>query len=491
MKWKKQLCAAAAVLLALGIALAGVLLNQHFLVLSGGISRTEIQSPLGDLVRSHLQLVALIVFATLAAAILALYHYKKQPELRYFLLYLAVLFFWGTLAAFFPAGFQGLLQRFMRLFFAITILASALLSAALLALPLPAKWVVPASAVFLLLGQAGFPMLRFSVLTVGMCLCLCLLLSAYLRGYEAAGLLLFPCAITTGFRVWALLPTLPFYVECYPLYLLRCARVFDIPFALGCMTYVCRRFALQFDRTEQLAQELDTRVIERTRALTEETEARKSMMLNIFHDLRSPLFAVSNGLDTLAEAPDALPALLPALQQRVAFVRSLTEDLFLAAKLEQKQVLLNEDRVALNEATAAVCAACQSEAAQKGVTLRAETDCFLPVWGDNVRLQQVVQNLVTNAIHYTPAGGVVTVTCAREGGTARVTVQDTGCGIAPEDQAAVFDRYFHTTANTKHDSTGLGLTIAQELAHLHHGEITLQSEVGKGSRFTLKLPILE
>ena len=243
--------------------------------------------------------------------------------------------------------------------------------------------------------------------------------------------------------------------------------------------------------TEQLAQELDTRVIERTRALTEETEARKSMMLNIFHDLRSPLFAVSNGLDTLAEAPDALPALLPALLQRVAFVRSLTEDLFLAAKLEQKQVLLNEDRVALNEATAAVCAACQSEAAQKGVTLRAETDCFLPVWGDNVRLQQVVQNLVTNAIHYTPAGGVVTVTCAREGGTARVTVQDTGCGIAPEDQTAVFDRYFHTTANTKHDSTGLGLTIAQELAHLHHGEITLQSEVGKGSRFTLKLPILE
>ena len=429
MKWKKQLCAAAAVLLALGIALAGVLLNQHFLVLSGGISRTEMQSPLGDLVRSHLQLVALIVFA--------------------------------------------------------------LLSAALLALPLPAKWVVPASAVFLLLGQVRLPILRFGTLTAGMCLCLYLLLSAYLRGYEAAGLLLFPCAITTGFRVWALLPTLPFYVECYPLYLLRCARVFDIPFALGCMTYVCRRFALQFDRTEQLAQELDTRVIERTRALTEETEARKSMMLNIFHDLRSPLFAVSNGLDTLAEAPDALPALLPALQQRVAFVRSLTEDLFLAAKLEQKQVLLNEDRVALNEATAAVCAACQSEAAQKGVTLRAETDCFLPVWGDNVRLQQVVQNLVTNAIHYTPAGGVVTVTCAREGGTARVTVQDTGCGIAPEDQAAVFDRYFHTTANTKHDSTGLGLTIAQELAHLHHGEITLQSEVGKGSRFTLKLPILE
>ena len=70
-------------------------------------------------------------------------------------------------------------------------------------------------------------------------------------------------------------------------------------------------------------------------------------------------------------------------------------------------------------------------------------------------------------------------------------MQETGCGIEEEEQADVFDRYVNTTANTKHDSTGLGLTIAQELAHLHHGEITLESEVGKGSRFTLALPLLE
>lgn len=81
--------------------------------------------------------------------------------------------------------------------------------------------------------------------------------------------------------------------------------------------------------------------------------------------------------------------------------------------------------------------------------------------------------------------------CAAENGQARVKVTDTGCGIAPEDQPAVFDRYFHTTADTKHDSTGLGLTIAQELAHLHRGEILLQSEPGKGSCFTLCLPLLD
>ena len=483
---KKLWGAALAVLLAVGIALGWFALNACLLP----FSPTEAQLLVGDAVRAQLQLLALTVFATLAAAILALYHYKKRPELEYFLLYLAALIFWGVLVAWFPSGFQGLAQRFMRLFFAVTILASTLLSAALLALPLPAKWVVPASVAFLFLGQVSLPALRFGVLTAGMCLCLYLLLSAYWQGYEAAELLLFPCAVTTGFRVWALLPILPAFAESYPLYLLRSARVFDIPFALGCMTFVCRRFALQFDRTEQLARELDARVVERTKALTDETEARKSMMLNIFHDLRSPLFAVSNGLDTLAEAPEALPALLPALQQRAAFLRRLTEDLFLAAKLEQKQILLNEDRVSLDEAAGSVCTACQSEAEKKGVSLCFTARDPLPVWGDETRLEQVVQNLVTNAIHYTPTGGHITVTACAEGDAACVAVTDTGCGIAPEDQAAVFDRYFHTTANTKHDSTGLGLTIAQELAHLHHGEILLESQVGKGSCFTLKLPML-
>ena len=153
-------------------------------------------------------------------------------------------------------------------------------------------------------------------------------------------------------------------------------------------------------------------------------------------------------------------------------------------------LVLNEDRAALNEEAAAVCTACRSEANKKGVELHVSADTPLPVWGDSVRLQQIIQNLITNAIHYTPAGGSIHVDCRAEDETACVSVQDTGCGIAPEDQSAVFDRYFHTTADKKHDSTGLGLTIAQELAHLHHGEITLQSEVGKGSMFTLRLPLL-
>ena len=162
------------------------------------------------------------------------------------------------------------------------------------------------TAGYVLLSLSTCPPVRAIGLLGGMAYCIGLLIAAYCRGDRAVLLLLFPCAATVGLRGLVILPglELPFFSESIRFYVMRCARIYDIPFTLGCMTFVCRRFALQFDRTEQLARELDQRVADRTRALTEETEARKSMMLNIFHDLRSPLFAVSSGLDTLEAAPE-------------------------------------------------------------------------------------------------------------------------------------------------------------------------------------------
>ena len=448
--------------------------------------------------RSSLQLMALVAFASMGAGILALFCFKPKHELGVFLLYLGVMFGWG-LAVLLPAGQTGALLGFlMGLYFPFAVLTPLWLCCSLLHVALPRRGSrhfalsVLGVLLFLVLGTSTQAVLRNVTLLAGMAMVLVVLAQALAKKERPAWYLLAGYILTFGLRLTIVLPSFRFwfYRESFPFYMVRCARLYDIPFTLGCLVFVSRRYALQFDRTEQLAQELEARVTQRTQALQNETDARKSMMLNIFHDLRSPLFAVSSGLDTLEAAPEALPALLPALQQRMRFLRRLTEDLFLAAKLEQKQVLLNEDRVSLSEAAQAVCENCRSEAENKGVALCAQFDVELPVWGDAVRLQQILQNLVTNAIHYTPAGGTITVHSWEAEGSALVCVQDTGCGIAPEDQAAVFDRYFHTTANTKHDSTGLGLTIAQELARLHHGEILLESEVGKGSCFTLKLPLL-
>ena len=448
--------------------------------------------------RSSLQLVTLAAFVSMGVGILALFCFKPQYELGYFLLYLGIMFGWGLSVYLHPLSTSTLHNVLQRFYFSFAVLVPIWLCNALTHGPrLNRKsnyfyGTIGLVVLFLALSVSSNRFLRNGTLTFGMLCVLVQLAAALARGQRSALYLMVGNIPTTGLRGLVLL--LPIgtgpAAESFPLYMLRCARIYDLPFTLGCLVFVCRRYALQFDRTEQLAQELDDRVTQRTKALQDASDARKSMMLNIFHDLRSPLFVISSGLDTLEASPDALPALLPILQERVKFVRGLTEDLFLAAKLEQKQVMLNEDRALLNELTAAVCTACQAEADQKGVALKVSTHCALPVWGDRMRLQQIVQNLLTNAIHYTPSGGQITVACMVQEGQARVSVTDTGCGIAPEDQKAVFDRYFHTTANTKHDSTGLGLTIAQELAHLHHGEITLQSAVGKGSCFTLCLPLL-
>ena len=450
------------------------------------------------ILRNNLQLVALVSFATMGIALLALFYYKPQQELGYFLLYVLVLLLWGISVSLTPSSTSSLLGVLHRLYFSFAVVLPFWLSLALTKSSLPRhRAAYPAalagSALFLLLSLSSQNTVRTLALLAGMVMVFPVLTTALARGSRAALFLLAGYTVTTGLRVLVVLPSLrrPWFIESFPFYMIRCARIYDLPFTLCCLIFVCRRFAVQFDRTEQLAQELDKRVAQRTQALQEETDARKSMMLNIFHDLRSPLFAVSSGLEILSDSPDMLPSLLPVLRQRIAFVRGLTEDLFLAAKLEQKQIMLNEEPVLLDETAQTVCTACQAEADRKGVTLTIRMQAALPVWGDSLRLQQILQNLVTNAIHYTPQGGSVTLCCSAAGENALVSVTDTGCGIAPEDQSAVFDRYFHTTANTKHDSTGLGLTIAQELAHLHHGKITLESTPGKGSCFTLQLPLLK
>lgn len=262
--------------------------------------------------RTMTQLIALTAFVTMGMVLLALYHYKHLPELGYFLLYLVIMSAWALMVFFFPAIRNGPLQFILRSFFSLTVLASALLAAGLLGVKLPRSGrgllaLAAGCVVFFALSTSSYPPLRVGMLVAGMCLCLYYLMAAVNADYEGAALMLLPGAVTTGFRVWALMPGLDsaLFVESVPFYLLRCSRLYDLPFAIGCMVFVCRRFALLFDRTEQLARELDARVAERTKELTAETEARKSMMLNIFHDLRSPLFAVSGGLETLESAPEA------------------------------------------------------------------------------------------------------------------------------------------------------------------------------------------
>ena len=223
--------------------------------------------------------------------------------------------------------------------------------------------------------------------------------------------------------------------------------------------------------------------------------SRGQFMGNIAHELRTPMTTIKGFIDGILDGtipPEMQNHYLQLVSEETGRLARLIQNMLDLSKLESGEYQVNARMFNIWETLTGVALSAEQRINDGMIDIDGLTmDEKVLVYADPDLIHQVAYNLLDNAIKFTPAGGTITVHSFAAEGRALVLVQDTGCGIAPEDQAAVFDRYFHTTADTKHDSTGLGLTIAQELAHLHHGEITLESEVGKGSCFTLALPLLE
>jgi signal transduction histidine kinase len=128
-------------------------------------------------------------------------------------------------------------------------------------------------------------------------------------------------------------------------------------------------------------------------------------------------------------------------------------------------------------------------AADNGTDVRLVVEVELPrLWGDEMRLGQLIDNLLSNAVKFSP-GGTVTVTVGRRGDQATLAVSDTGVGIPPEDVDKVFDRFFRASTAGTTMGSGLGLSIARSIAEAHGGTIGLTSEVGVGTTFWVELPL--
>lgn len=111
-------------------------------------------------------------------------------------------------------------------------------------------------------------------------------------------------------------------------------------------------------------------------------------------------------------------------------------------------------------------------------------------WGDELWLQRALENLIVNAIYYSPKGGApIIVRLERDGEWIAISVADSGRGISEEDQALIFERYYRVSQSAKHASSGLGLSIARRISEQHHGTLTVKSTIGEGSCFTLRLPL--
>ncbi len=213
------------------------------------------------------------------------------------------------------------------------------------------------------------------------------------------------------------------------------------------------------------------------------------------HELRNPIANLKTRVYLAKKQPDKLNEHLRVLEEVSDRMQRLVEDLLDVSRFERGMIKLQLDNVNLQTLINNVVDVQKPEAEQKNLHLCAELpDDPLYISADHERLTQVITNLVTNAINYTPPEGTITVRAmpvleANKVCCARIEVEDTGIGIAEEHMPHLFEAFYRVTS--KVTGTGLGLSIAKEIVELHGGKMSVQSTPGKGSRFSFWLPIDE
>jgi two-component system, OmpR family, sensor kinase len=234
---------------------------------------------------------------------------------------------------------------------------------------------------------------------------------------------------------------------------------------------------------------LTERFREMTQKLNEAQRRERNFLMVVSHELRTPVTAIRGHVDALreglaedAEARDASLAVIRAETDRLA---RLVRDVLDLARMEAHQFTLEEEEVELRRLVEQAYQSFTEEARRRGIDYECSFAADPIISTDGDRVLQVVSNLLDNAFAWTPDGGRVALELAAENGKIAVSVSDSGPGIGPAERERIF-RPFWSRAG---DGTGLGLPIARELAHALGGELALESEVGKGSRFELRLPV--
>ncbi len=216
-------------------------------------------------------------------------------------------------------------------------------------------------------------------------------------------------------------------------------------------------------------------------------EQRRGLLADVAHELRTPLSVVRGNvegmLDGVYPRDDAHMAELLAATQRMT---RLLEDLQTLSTAQAGVLQLHHEPTDPRRLADDVVHAFAPLAAERGISLTARVEGPVELDADPVRLRQVLDNLVGNAVRYTPAGGSVVVAARREADQAVFAVADTGRGIAPDELARLFER-FSKSADSK--GSGLGLAIARSLVERHGGTIAATSEPGRGTTVTFRLPL--
>ncbi len=226
---------------------------------------------------------------------------------------------------------------------------------------------------------------------------------------------------------------------------------------------------------------------EMTARLQANEDQRRRLLADVTHELRTPLSVVRGNLEGMADGvyePDA--ERLAAVIEQTRVMARLLDDLQTLSTAEAGSLHLEREPTDLAALAADVVAAFGPRAAAVGVELATEADGVAVLEVDGVRIRQVLENLVTNALRHTPTGGRVAIRLARMDDAVEIAVADTGPGIPAEQLETVFDRYARSADS---GGTGLGLAIARSLVEAHRGSIRAESPPGGGATIRLRLPV--
>lgn len=220
---------------------------------------------------------------------------------------------------------------------------------------------------------------------------------------------------------------------------------------------------------------------------------RRQMTADIAHDLRTPLTVIAGYVESMQEGIlEATPERLEIIYAEIERLQRLVGDLRMLAQADSGELSMNPQSLAPDALLSRAAAVFADRARQAEVELVVEAEPDLPeIWVDEERLMQVLGNLVSNSLRYTPSGGRIVLGAARAGDHLQLTVADSGSGIAAEDLPLVFERFQRAdrSRHTESGASGLGLAIVKALVEAHGGTVAAESAVGQGTTVRLRLPV--
>ena len=223
--------------------------------------------------------------------------------------------------------------------------------------------------------------------------------------------------------------------------------------------------------------------------------SRSQFVSNASHELKTPLTAMKLLLECLIEQPgmpdEMRMEFMQDMNHEIDRLSGIITDLLTLTQMDSRDDALHVEELDLSRLTEETLHPLSPVADKAGLTIVSAIAPGVRLNGDATKLASVIYNLTDNAIKYTPEGGEVRVSLSGKGKTVTLTVTDNGIGIPPEEQAHIFDRFYRVdkARSRATGGTGLGLSIVRQMVQLHGGQITLASEPGRGSTFTVTLPV--